>query len=146
VIIAAALLFAALAAAFRLRRPGSGDEAHWARRAVSTLVRHPEQELFFLPLAMITVLLGLEMRSGMITVAWGIEGLAVFLVALAVRERSYRWSGLALLLLCVGKIVLIDVWRLHASDRYITFLILGSALLLVSFLYSRYRETLRQYL
>ena len=66
--------------------------------------------------------------------------------ALAVKQRSYRLTGLLLLLLCVGKIVVKDAWRLSPSDRYITFIVLGAALVLVSFLYSRYRGSLRQYL
>jgi hypothetical protein len=46
----------------------------------------------------------------------------------------------------VGKIVVVDVWQLNPRDRYLTFIILGSALLLVSFMYTRHREALRQYL
>jgi uncharacterized membrane protein len=75
-----------------------------------------------------------------------VEAVAIFLFALAVGQRSYRLSGLGLLLLCVGKIVVIDVWGLHPRDRYLTFIVLGVALLGVSFLYTRFRETIRQYL
>ena len=82
----------------------------------------------------------------MITVGWGIEGVVVFLLALWIGERSYRLAGLGLLLLCVGKILVIDVWQMQGTDRYLTLIVMGSALLLVSFLYSRYREALRQYL
>jgi len=106
----------------------------------------PEQTLFFVPLLMITFLLDYEMRSGLITVSWGLEAVLVFLFALLVHERSFRLSGLALLLLCVGKIVFVDVWGLYGFDRYITFIIMGCALLLVSFLYTRYRDTIKQYL
>jgi hypothetical protein len=42
--------------------------------------------------------------------------------------------------------LLVDVWRLDPRDRYLTFIVLGGALLLVSFLYTRNREALRQYL
>jgi uncharacterized membrane protein len=86
------------------------------------------------------------MHSGMITVSWGVEGVAVFLIALAAGERSYRLTGLGLLLLCVGKIVLLDVWEMGMRDRTITFVVLGLALLLVSFLYNRFRDTIRQYI
>ena len=55
-------------------------------------------------------------------------------------------AGLGLLMVCVGKILLIDVWRLEARDRYLTFILLGALLLGVSFLYLRYRETIRQYI
>ena len=49
-------------------------------------------------------------------------------------------------LLCVGKILVIDVWGLHPRDRYLTFIVLGAALLLVSFFYTRYQEAFRRYL
>jgi uncharacterized membrane protein len=68
------------------------------------------------------------------------------LFALAVKERSFRLTGLALLLLCVGKVVAMDVWGLQPRDRYITFIIVGAALLFVSYLYSRYRDAIRQLL
>jgi len=50
------------------------------------------------------------------------------------------------LLLCVWKILVLDVWRQNLSDRYVTFIILGVALLLVSFLYTRYSEAIKRYL
>ena len=106
----------------------------------------PEQILYFVPLGLLTTLLALEIDRGKVTLAWGIEGVAVFLAALFANLRSYRIAGLALLLLCVGKIALVDVWGLNPSDRYLTFIVLGCALLLVSFLYTRYRERLAQYL
>ena len=106
----------------------------------------PEQIVFFVSLLMATTLLAIEMRHGLITVSWGIEGVVVFLFALLVGERSFRLSGLGLLLLCVGKIVIVDVWGLHPRDRYLTFIIMGCALLLVSFLYTRHRDTVKQYL
>jgi uncharacterized membrane protein len=68
------------------------------------------------------------------------------LLALAVSERSYRLTGLILLLVCVGKVMMRDAWGLAPRDRYITFIILGAALLVVSFLYSKYREAIRQFL
>ena len=144
---AVALLFISLPFAFRLRAKSEGAKgASRLARFWTGLVRRPEQELFFIPLGLVTVLVALEVRKGMMTVAWGLEGVLVFLVALWARERSYRLAGLALLLLCVGKIVVVDVWGLGPADRYVTFICLGVALLLVSFLYTRYRETLRQYL
>jgi hypothetical protein len=48
--------------------------------------------------------------------------------------------------LCVGKILLVDVWGLNPRDRYLTLIVLGGALLLVSFLYTKNREVIRQYL
>jgi uncharacterized membrane protein len=144
--VAVALLFASLVFAFRLRTETEITSASRIRRAFHLLSRRPEQVFFFSAVGLLTVLLALEMRHGMVTLSWGLEGLAIFMFALWVGERSFRLSGLGLLLLCVGKILLVDVWRLNPRDRYLTLIVLGAALLLVSFLYTRNREAIRQYL
>jgi len=143
---AIALLFAALPIAMRLRQKGEFDAVGRLRRILIALGRRPEQVFFFVAVGLLTVLLALEMRHGMVTLAWGIEGVLVFLLALWLGERSFRLTGLGLLLLCVGKILVVDVWELNPRDRYLTFIVLGGALLLVSFLYTKNREALRQYL
>lgn len=136
------LLLAAMACGFALRRASTAaDRGHPLR----LIVAHPEQVWFFTPLALLTVLFVIVMPRGS-TVAWGVEGVVAFLFALAVKERSFRLAGLSLLLLSVAKIVLLDVWRLHGAFRFLTFTVLGCALLLVSFLYTRYREAFRQLL
>lgn len=143
---AAVLLLAALPFAFQLRRKNEESRETGLVRLLQSIIRRPEQLLFFIAVGLLTVLLAVEMRHGMVTLSWGVEGLAVFVLALWLAERSFRLTGLGLLLLCVGKILLVDVWRLDPRDRYLTFMVLGAALLLVSFLYTRNREALRQYL
>jgi hypothetical protein len=124
----------------------SRESGNPVARILAALDRRPEQIFFFIPVVLLTVLLAMEMRSGMVTVAWGLEAVAVFVFALWVGQRSYRLAGLGLLLLCVGKIVVVDIWGLTPRDRYLTFIVLGALLLFVSYLYTRYREALRQYL
>ena len=141
-----ALLFATLCFAFPLRHRAEAADATGDRRLLRALLHHPEQILFFLPLGLIAALLAVTLRRGLITVGWSALGVVVFLFALWIRERSFRLAGLGLLLLAVAKIVVIDVWDLSPRDRYLTFITLGSALLLVSFLYSRYREAIWRYL
>jgi uncharacterized membrane protein len=92
-------------------------------------------------------LLFVELRSrGMATVAWGAEAVAVFLFALALKERTFRLSAITLLIVCVGKVILIDVWGLKPLDRDLTIIITGVALVSVSILFTRYKEVLRAYL
>jgi predicted membrane protein DUF2339 len=144
---AIALLLASLFFAFPLRsRLRSSGEGQGPSSLLSFFARRPEQLQFFVAIILLSLMLALKMRSGMVTVSWGLEGVLIVLFALAVKERSFRLTGLALLLLCVGKVVVMDVWGLQPRDRYVTFIIVGAALLFVSYLYSRYRDTIRQLL
>jgi len=106
----------------------------------------PEQLQFFVAVTLLTLMLARKMPGGLLTMAWGIEGVLIFLFALAVKERSFRLSGLVLLLICVAKVMVMDAWGLQTRDRYLTFIIVGAALVAVSMLYTRYRDTFRQYL
>ena len=143
---AVALLLLTLPFAFQLRKKNEPSEENGLVRLLQSVVRRPEQLLFFIAIGLLTALLAIEMRHGMVTLSWGVEGVGVFILALWLGERSFRLTGLGLLLLCVGKILVVDVWGMDPRDRYLTFIVLGAALLLVSFLYTRNRETLRQYL
>ena len=143
----AAILLTSLYFAFRLRgRYTIPQTAHrWIKR-LAVIASRPEQVEFFVSMILITCMLGVKMKSGMVTVSWGVEGVLIFLFALALKERSFRLTGLGVLLLCVAKVMVLDVWGLQARDRYVTLIIVGAALVFVSFLYTRYRDTIRQYL
>ncbi len=144
---AAGILLASLAFAFRLRgRFQLESTGGRLARLLHAATRRPEQLVFFVPVTLVTFMLALKMKTGMITVSWGIEAVLVFLFALAVKERSFRLTGLGLLLLCVAKIAVLDFWGLQIRDRYITLIVVGIALTFVSFLYTRYRDAIRQYL
>lgn len=145
--VTSAALLAGLPLAFRLRvKGGKAPAAGRVRRGWFHFVNRPEQTLFFVALLLVTSLLAAELRKGMVTMGWGLEAVAVFLFALKVGERSYRLAGLGLLLLCVAKIPLVDIWDMTPSERALTFVVLGASLLGVSILYTRFRERVRQYL
>ena len=134
-----ALLFASLPMAFRIQRRYQ-DRPRGSLLAHLLAARRPDQILFFAPLLLIVLTIAVKMNPGMVTLAWAIVGLAVILLGLLASERSYRLTGLALLVLCIAKIVFRDAWNLGERDRYITFIVLGAALILVSALYSKYRD------
>jgi hypothetical protein len=145
--VAALVLLAALPFAFRLRGEGA-----FANPTISLppdlglVFRSPEQWFFFAAFGLEVVALAVKLSSGHITIAWSLLGLGVFLFALAVGERSYRLAGLLLLLVCVAKISLMDVWQLPLSQRWITFAVLGTALIAVNFLYTRFGAVIRKFL
>jgi hypothetical protein len=145
--VAALVLLAALPFAFKVRGPEfwAGASIRLPEPFVAVLSK-PEQWFFFAPFGLMVVALALKLSSGHITIAWSLLGLGTFLFALVVGERSFRLAGLGLLLVSVAKILLMDVWALAPPDRYVTLIVLGTALLAVSFLYTRFSEKIRKYL
>jgi uncharacterized membrane protein len=116
------------------------------RRALDWFELRSHHLFFFVPTILLTILLSIEARRGYLTAAWGAEALVVFLIVLPMNERLYRWFSLALLTLCVGRLVTVDVWTFDQLGRIVSFLVLGATLLLISFLYARHREILRKVL
>ncbi|HEU5457134.1 MAG TPA: DUF2339 domain-containing protein, partial [Terracidiphilus sp.] len=146
--VASLILLAALPFAFRIRAAAAPQcrASLPIPDALQVALGRPEQWFFFTPFALMVVALADRLVAGHITIAWSLLGVGVFLFALAVGQRSYRLAGLALLLVSVVKILLMDVWALNPSDRYTTLIVLGLALLAVSFLYTRFRSAIQKYL
>jgi hypothetical protein len=137
------LLFLGLVFAFPLRVRLA--EAKQATRGLGLMMGRPEQVFFFVPFSLLLVLQALVSQRG-VTMAWGVTGVAVFISALWLGQRSFRLAGLGLLLVCVAKLGAVDTWRMSSGDRYLTFILIGAILVLVSFLYNKFRETIRGYL
>jgi uncharacterized membrane protein len=95
---------------------------------------------------LLTVLLFYEVRGNLLTIAWTVEGFALLAAGFALRERTFRVSGLGLLLVCLLKVFLIDLRGMDTLYRILSFIVLGVILLVVSFGYTRYREIVRRYM
>jgi len=144
---AIAILFATLFFAFQLR------EAYKARPGLrshnsffNALIMRPERLQFFVPVILLTVMLALKTRAGMITVYWGFEGISIVLFAMLLKERVFLQTAFGLLLLCVAKTFAMDVWRLDLLHGTITFIGVGLATTAASLLYIRYQDQLKRYL
>ena len=81
--------------------------------------------IFFAAVGLLTVLLYLEVAHALVTVAWGMEAVALFVFALVVRERSFRITGLVILLLGIGKILVFDVWSFNSGQKFVTLIAVG---------------------
>jgi uncharacterized membrane protein len=89
----------------------------------------------------------LTMSGGFyLTVAWTGIALVLFLAGLILRERMYRWLGLAVLGCAMGRVALLDVWKLEALYRTFSFFALGVVLLVLGYFYNRFQDRLRQWL
>jgi uncharacterized membrane protein len=81
-----------------------------------------------------------------LTVAWAASALVIFAAGFGLRERIYRWLGLAVLGCALGRVVVYDVWKLETLHRILSFMALGAVLLVLGFLYNKYQERIRQWL
>ncbi|MGD0891140.1 MAG: DUF2339 domain-containing protein [Terracidiphilus sp.] len=145
--VASLILIAALPFAYQLQKGNRFSEPTFSLPdEFNQLLRHPEQWFFFAAFGLEAITLAVKLSSGHITIAWSLLGLGVFLFALLLGERSFRLAGLGLLLVSVAKILLIDVWSLSPTDRYTTLIVLGLALVAVSFLYTRFGAVIRKFL
>ena len=82
----------------------------------------------------------------MLTVAWGIEGALLLGAGFPLRDRPLRLQGLALFLICTGKLFFYDLRALETLYRILSFFVLALILLSVSWAYTRFRDQLQRYL
>ena len=112
------------------------------------LPRRDELRLFdsLLATALATGLLYFEVSGSVLTVAWGVQGLALLACGFPLRDRALRLSGLALLMLCILKLFIYDLSYLDTLPRIFSFIALGVILVGVSWIYTRFRERIQRYL
>jgi len=80
------------------------------------------------------------------TASWSAFAFGIIALGVVVRERMYRWLGLVILGLAVGRAMMFDVWKLQTIYRIVSFFALGVVLLVLGFIYNKYQERLRQWL
>ena len=90
----------------------------------------------------------LEQQPGgfYLTASWSLLALGLFTAGIVLRERMYRWLGLGILACALGRVMIIDVWRLETIYRILSLMALGIVLLVLGFIYNKYQEKLREWL
>ena len=124
----------------------SAREAPTSGRERGLLDRHARSFYSLLASVLLAVLLFYEVSGGVLTMAWGVEGLALLGAGFPLRDRLQRWSGLFLFLVCVLKLFLYDLRQLETVNRILSFIVLGVILVAVSWMYTRFRDRIQRYL
>jgi uncharacterized membrane protein len=96
--------------------------------------------------ALAAVLIFHEVSGSILTIAWGMEGVALLAAGFALRDRVLRLSGLAMLAACTGKLFFWDLRNLDTLPRILSFIVLGLLLVAVSWVYTRFRDQVRRIL
>ena len=82
-----------------------------------------------------------------LTAGWSVFAFAVLGAGILLRERIYRWLGLVVLGCALGRVMIFDVWQIEKEIyRILSFAAVGAVLLVISFIYNKYQERLRQWL
>ena len=94
---------------------------------------------------LVAAILWLEVRGGLLTIAWALEAVTLLVAGFPLRERVLRLSGLVLLCVGVLKVFFYDLSTLSRPYQILSFVALGVALLGASAFYTRFRERFREY-
>jgi len=131
----------------QLKTGGPGARVEAGSNWISVLVRRPEQPMFFVPVVLMAILLIITFDFGWNVLALAVEMIVVVLGAFFAKERSFRLTGLGLLIVCILKFFSWDLWRLNDPRApYLSLIGLGALILAAGYLYSRNRKALRDYL
>jgi hypothetical protein len=96
--------------------------------------------------ALLTLLLSIEVQGRLLTVAFGMESVALLVAGFLLRERVLRLSGLLLFLFCIAKLFAWDLRTLDTLSRIVSFIVLGLMLLAASWVYTRFRDQIHRLL
>ncbi len=81
-----------------------------------------------------------------LTASWSVLALGLLATGMVLHERMYRWLGLGVLAVSLGRVVFFDIRELEPNYRVLSFLALGLVLIVLGFIYNRYQEKIRQWL
>ncbi|PYM24851.1 MAG: hypothetical protein DMD78_07945 [Candidatus Rokuibacteriota bacterium] len=77
-----------------------------------------------------------------LSILWTLYAFVAMGIGLQRQHGALRFGAIGLFALTVVKVFLVDLGRLDAGYRILSFVVLGGLLILASFLYTRYRERL----
>jgi uncharacterized membrane protein len=81
-----------------------------------------------------------------LTASWAIFAFVLFGIGFSLHERTYRWAALTVLACAIGRVVILDVWKLETVYRMFSFLALGIVLLALGYFYTRFQEKITKWL
>ena len=88
----------------------------------------------------------LEMKGFWISVGWSILALATMISGFKLRKKYLRMQGMLLFAVTIFKVFIYDTRNLGTIYRTISYMVLGIILLLVSFIYTKYKDKLKEML
>ena len=92
------------------------------------------------------VLIMIEMEEFWISIGWSILALIIMISGFMFRKKHLRMQGMLIFSIIIAKVFLYDTRNLETIYRTISYIVLGVILLLVSFIYTKYKDKLKEIL
>lgn len=149
IVTALPVVVALLLAVIRTPRASEEPPAAAKRAAVRFLQffdAHARPAFGLLLSLLVAILIFYQLSIDLVSIGWAGEALSLSALGFAIKERSLRITGLALLLVCLFKVTFLDLQGVETIYRVFSFIVLGVILLLISLGYSRYRRILDKYI
>ncbi|WP_127126475.1 DUF2339 domain-containing protein [Pseudoflavitalea rhizosphaerae] len=77
-----------------------------------------------------------------LSILWGLYALALIAYGIWKKHRGIRFSAMIMLVITLLKVTILDLSHANTLTRTISYIALGGILLLISYLYNRYKEVL----
>jgi hypothetical protein len=74
-----------------------------------------------------------------VSLSWTVAALFYYGMSLLLKSRKYRWMAFLTFLLTIGRVLLADSVSLEPTYRIVSFLVLGTVLVLISIKYTRHK-------
>lgn len=85
---------------------------------------------------------GVQDFSAGLSLSLAIAGVAQMVAGMRMHRKDLRIISLVTLGLVIGKLVVYDLWKMPAVGKIVTFIFIGAALLVLSFMYQRLKNVL----
>lgn len=96
--------------------------------------------------AVLAFLLYLEISGAYLTLAWALMGVILLLTGFVIRDAVFRVTGLGTAMVCIFKVFVYDARVLEMPYRILAFICLGGALILISWVYTRFKHRFEEIL
>ncbi len=87
-----------------------------------------------------------ELEGSWTTLGWSVAAFGFTGLGFLLKDKTYRRTGLGVFGATLVRVLLVDVARLETFYRMLAFLSLGASLLVLSFLYTKFRDEIRKWI
>lgn len=109
-------------------------------RTLVPLSEYLRQVFYFLAVGFLIIATALYFDGLSVTFCWLLMAVGLFGLGIGQRQKTWRLAALALMALTLLKLLVLDSQRFNAGQKVAAYITLGLLLLVVSFLYQKFRQ------